>query len=445
MLARAPYRHRPDGPGCHAGCRDREFAGHIPGMIDRPPQPFPAARAGEPPVSAHQHATPATHLFNRRELAGAFGDLGTDLPLLVGVVLATGLDATTAFVIFGVLQIASGLVYRLPMPVQPLKAMAAIAISARLAPTVLAAGGLIVGSVMLLLANTGALSWIARTVPKAVVRGIQVGLGLQLGTLALTRFIPSAGASGYMIAAIALGLILVLRENRHVPAALVVIALGFVVAAVTWPGDVALPFGFRVPTLPTRWPTGDEFARASVLLALPQIALSLGNSVLATCQVVHDLFPQREPLTVRRIGTTYALMNLVAAPLGGLPVCHGSGGMVGHVAFGARSGGSVVLYGGFLVVAGLFLVGDPAAFQRLFPGPVLGALLLVEAIAVLLLVRDMIPTRWAFALAIACGVTAAFAPYGYAVALVAGTVVWHVATANRWTGGRGDAEPAGRG
>lgn len=370
-------------------------------------------------------ASSATLLFNRREFAGAFGDLGTDLPLLVGVVVATGMDPTSAFVIFGVLQVLSGFAYRLPMPVQPLKAMAAIAISTKLAPPLLAAGGLIVGVVMLVLANTGALGWIARTVPKAVVRGIQVGLGLQLGTLALTRFIPGDGARGLVVAAVALAIVLLLRENHKVPAALVVIGLGFVFAAWQWPAQVGHPFGFRLPQLPTRWPTGNEFARASLLLALPQLALSLGNSVLATRQVVSDLFPGRPPLTVRRIGTTYALMNLLAAPLGGLPVCHGSGGMVGHYAFGARSGGSVIIYGGFLLVAGLFLVGDPAAFQRLFPGPILGVLLLVEAVSILLLVRDIMPQRRAFALAIACGITAAFVPYGYAVALVAGTAVWH--------------------
>ena len=377
--------------------------------------------------------TPGTFplLFNRRELAGAFGDLGTDLPLLVGVVVASGMDPSAVFGTFGALQVLSGLTYRMPMPVQPLKAMAAIAIASKLAPPLLAAGGIIVGLVMLFLANSGLLDWIARAVPKAVVRGIQVGLGLQLAMLALTRFIPADGARGFIIAAVALVAVLLLRENRIVPAALVVLGLGFVVAALTWPTDVALPFGFRWPKLPTRWPTGDEFARASLLLALPQLALSLGNSVLATKQVASDLFPERPPLTVRRIGTTYALMNLVAAPIGGLPVCHGSGGMAGHYAFGARSGGSVVLYGIFLLIAGFFLVGDPAAFQRLFPGPVLGALLLVEAITVLLLVRDIVRQRWSFMLAIACGLTAAFAPYGYAVALIVGTIVWHVMSRSR--------------
>lgn len=394
------------------------------------------------PLSPTKPSAPAAIRFDRRELAGAFGDLGTDLPLLVGVVAATGMDATAAFVTFGVLQILSGLAYRLPMPVQPLKAMAAIAIAGKLAPPLLAAGGLIVGVVMLVLANSGALEWIARTVPKAVVRGIQVGLGLQLANLALNKFMPADGTRGWILAAVALVIVLVLRENKRVPAALVVLTLGIAYAAVLWPANVALPFGFRLPSLPTRWPTGDEFLRATLLLALPQLALSLGNSVLATKQVVGDLFPARAPLSVRRIGTTYALMNLFAAPMGGLPVCHGSGGVAGHYAFGARTGGSAIIYGVFLLIAGFFLVGSPAAFQRMFPGPILGTLLLVEAITVLLLVRDLLGDKRAFIFALACGVTAAFAPYGYAWALVLGTVVWYVAM--RPTSSETPAPPARR-
>ena len=394
------------------------------------------SRGVHAPLSVHaprhaiRHVVTIPLRFSRTEFAGAFGDLGTDLPLLVGIVAATGMDATTAFVVFGALQIASGLAYRLPMPVQPLKAMAAIAIAGKLAPPLLAAGGLIVGVVMLLLARSGALEWIARTVPKPVVRGIQVGLGIQLAILALTRFLSANGRAGWLLAAVSLALVVGLRNNRRVPAALVVLALGLVVAALTWPAGAPLPLGMRLPVLITRWPTAREFAEASLLLALPQLALSLGNSVLATKQVVADLFPDRPPLTVRRIGTTYGLMNLLAAPLGGIPVCHGSGGIAGHYAFGARTGASGVIYGTFLVLSGLFLVGDPAAFQRLFPGPVLGTLLLVEAITVLTLVRDLRHTpRW-LAFAVGCGLAAAFLPYGYAVALVGGTVVSTVFT--RW-------------
>ncbi|MES2523767.1 MAG: putative sulfate/molybdate transporter [Gemmatimonadota bacterium] len=380
--------------------------------------------------NAIRHASdlrPTPLRFDRSELAGAFGDIGTDLPLLVGVVIATGLDPTTTFVVYGALQILSGLVYRMPMPVQPLKAMAAIAIAGSVSPSLLAAGGLVVGAVMLLLALSGGLTWIASVVPKPIVRGIQVGLGLQLAQLALTRYVPKDGALGWALAAIALAIVALLIRSRRIPAALVVVALGFVVAAVTWPAGLPSPFGLSLPQLPDRLPTNAEFVEGALLLALPQLALSLGNSVLATRQVVADFFPEREPLTVRRIGTTYALMNLLSAPLGGLPVCHGSGGIAGHFAFGARTGGSVVLYGAFLIAAGLFLSSDPAAFARLFPSAMLGALLLVEAIAILVLVRDQAGDKTAFIAAIACGLTAVFVPYGYAVALVVGTLAYGMA------------------
>ena len=376
--------------------------------------------------------------FDRAELAGAFGDIGTDLPLLVGVILAVGLDPTTVFVVYGALQIMSGLVYRMPMPVQPLKAMAAIAIAGGVSAHMLAAGGLIVGATMLVLALSGGLSWIASVVPKPVVRGIQAGLGLQLAQLALTRYMPQDGPlMGWGLGALSLLLVALLIRNRRVPAALVVIGLGLLVAAVTWPSTLPAPFGIGLPTLPARLPTSDEFARAALLLALPQLALSLGNSVLATRQVVADFFPDRAPLTVRKIGTTYALMNLVSAPLGGLPVCHGSGGIAGHYAFGARTGGSIVLYGAFLMAAGFFLSNDPAAFQRLFPSAVLGALLLVEAVAILRLLSDTASDRLAFVTAIVCGLVAVFVPYGYAVALVVGTVGYSL-FAGRATGDEHD-------
>ena len=391
-------------------------------MTGAPPSTDQVGGDAGPPVAV---ARPALR-FNRAELSGAFGDIGTDLPLLVGVIIATGLDPTTTFVVYGVLQILSGLVYRMPMPVQPLKAMAAIAIAGGVSAPMLAAGGLLVGAVMLALALSGGLTWIAGVVPKPIVRGIQLGLGLQLAQLALTRYVPQQGARGWAIGAVSLGIIALLIRNRRVPAALVVIALGFVYAAITWPADTAAPFGFALPTLPQRMPTGDEFAKAALLLALPQLALSLGNSVLATKQVVTDLFPEREALTVRKIGTTYALMNLASAPLGGLPVCHGSGGIAGHYAFGARTGGSIVLYGAFLIIGGLFLSNDPTTFQRLFPSAMLGALLLVEAVAILVLVRDLAVNRDAFIAATLCGLVAVFVPYGYAIALSAGTLAYWV-------------------
>ena len=87
--------------------------------------------------------------FDRNEWSGAFGDMGTDLPLLVGMILASGLDATSVLTVFGLMQIATALRYRLPMPVQPLKAMAAIVIAQKIQPNVLYGGGLAIGVAML--------------------------------------------------------------------------------------------------------------------------------------------------------------------------------------------------------------------------------------------------------------------------------------------------------
>jgi hypothetical protein len=365
--------------------------------------------------------------FDRQEVSGAFGDLGTDLPLLVGVIVAAGLDAGTVFLLFGALQIATGLLYRLPMPVQPLKAVAAIVIAQRIGGGVLAAGGLAIGAFMLVLAATGTLEGIARIVPKPVVRGIQAGLGLQLSQLALTRFVPQDGASGYVLAAIAFVIVLVLLGNRRVPPALVLVPFGLIWAAITWPAGVASPFAVTAPHVAPVWPAHGEWLQGILLLALPQIALSLGNSVLATRQIATDLFPDRVPPSVTRIGLTYAAMNLTAPALGGIPVCHGSGGMAGHYTFGGRTGGSVIIYGSFFILSSLALSGDASVFARLFPAAILGVLLLFEGVALLALLRDLMDDSRALKTALLCGLAAVSLPYGYVVALVGGTVLWHIA------------------
>ncbi|MEQ1730374.1 MAG: putative sulfate/molybdate transporter, partial [Vicinamibacterales bacterium] len=130
--------------------------------------------------------------FDRHEFAGAFGDIGTDLPLLIALIATCGLDAASVCIMFGVLQIATGVLYGIPMPVQPLKAMAAIMLAQKLSAGTLAGGGLVIGVAMLFLAVTGLLDWLVRVVPKEVVRGIQLGLGITLATLAL-KYASGAG------------------------------------------------------------------------------------------------------------------------------------------------------------------------------------------------------------------------------------------------------------
>jgi hypothetical protein len=310
------------------------------------------------------------------------------------------------------------------MPVQPLKAMAVIVITQQIAGPVLFGAGLAIGATMLLLAATGALSWLAQVVPKAVVRGLQLGLGLQLALLALRKYIPAAGRPGLLLAAAGFIVTLLLLGNRRFPPALLLIGLG-VAYAFAYDVDasqLAAGAGFDLPRIQV--PGWEAIATGFVLLALPQIPLSLGNSLLATRQIASDLFPAR-PVSVSQLGYTYAAMNLISPWFGGVPVCHGSGGLAGHYTFGARTGGSLVIYGSLYVVAGLFFAGTFALLVRVFPLPILGVLLLFEATALMLLVRDQVARRSDLAVAVTVALLAALLPYGYVIAMVTGTALWY--------------------
>ena len=364
--------------------------------------------------------------FDRNELAGAFGDIGTDLPLLVGMILAARLDGASVLVIFGAMQIATALVYRMPMPVQPLKAMAALVIAQKLDGQVLFGAGLAIGAVMLGLVLTGALGWLGRVVPKAVVRGIQLGLGLQLSLLALTNYVRADGGRGYALAAAAFVIVVGLLGNRRWPAAIIVVLLGLIYALIFNADTVALATGFGFSLPKVHVPGWADMATGFLVLALPQIPLSLANSLLATRQVALDLFPDR-PLKLRRIGLTYAAMNLVAPFFSGVPVCHGSGGMAGHYAFGARTGGSVLIYGLFLAALGLFFGAGFDLAAHVFPLPMLGVLLVFEGLALIVLVRDLADSRAELAIAVLVAVIAVGLPYGYAVGVVVGTPLYYLA------------------
>lgn len=367
--------------------------------------------------------------FDRNELSGAFGDIGTDFPLIVGMILASGLDAASVLTLFGVMQVATGVVYGLPMPVQPLKAMAVIVITQRLSGNVLYGGGLAIGITMLVLSSTGLIDWIARAVPKSVIRGVQFGLGLQLASLALRDYVQAEGMAGYGLATAAFVVTLGLLGNRKYPPAIFVILLGLLYAFLFKLDINALVSGagFQLPQIHT--PTLQDVAVGFVVLALPQLPLSLGNSILATRQVVEDLFPDRS-ISVRKISFTYSLMNLLNPFFGGIPTCHGSGGVAGHYAFGARTGGSAILYGSLYLGLGLFLSAGFRDVIELFPKPILGVILMFEGLALMRLIRDMMHSKSDLLIVFMVGLMAVGLPYGYVIGLLIGTLL------ARWAGRR---------
>ena len=360
--------------------------------------------------------------IDRAELSGAFGDIGTDLPLLAGMILASGLHPASVLTVFGLAQVGSALFYGIPMPVQPLKAVAALVIAGGVTASQVHGAGLSIGLLVLLLTTTGLLGRLRTIIPKPVIRGIQIGLGLKLCLLATTRYIPSDGMAGVALAAVCGTLILLLLNNRRCPPAVPVVGIGLLYAVClnlgegTWQGNVAFTLSR---------PTGFSFSdvlQGTILLALPQIPLSLGNSLFATHQMAQDLFPRRR-ISLNTIGYTYATLNILAPFIGGVPVCHGSGGMAGHYVFGGRTGGSVLIYGVILITFGLCFGNGCGRIIHMFPLPVLGVMLLAEGAMLTRFVRDVIPHRPQLAVAVLTASCAVLLPYGFLIGMAAGTAL----------------------
>ncbi|GAB4260226.1 MAG: putative sulfate/molybdate transporter [Vicingaceae bacterium] len=363
--------------------------------------------------------------FNRQELAGAFGDIGTDLPLIIAMIISTDLNAASVLTVFGAMQIFTGLVYKMPMPVQPLKAMAALIIAQQIESNILFGAGLAIGIIMLLLSISGLLTKLANIIPKAVIRGIQFGLGLKLCNISFTNYIPDMGIEGYIIAAIVFVIILLFIDNKKYPASIFAIIAGIIFALIfnVDASTFTNAFGINFPKI--YQPKLDDIVTGFLILALPQIPLSLGNSIIATRQVSIDLFPERKPLSIKKIGLTYGIMNLIIPLFSGIPSCHGSGGMVGHYTFGGRTGGSVIIYGLMYILLGIFFANGFLNVIKIFPLPVLGVMLVFEGLSLLVLSKDLISDKKGFVIALLVGLIAFGVPYGFVISMIVGTIIFY--------------------
>ncbi len=320
-----------------------------------------------------------------RELAGALGDLGTFLPLTLGVLLVTNLAAAGVLAGFGLAYLVTAVAYRAPVPVQPMKVAAAVLVTAAPAPPVVAGAGLVLAATFLVAWVTGVLEPITRHIPRLVTAALQAGLGVSLAWLAL-GLIARSPAVGVVMA---LALVLMLARRPAWPAALIVLAAG----AALGPSLGLVPTGPLPPPAPT-WPSTvvPEFgalAMGALDIALPQIPLTVTNAIVVTAAVGRAYFPRARGLTPSRLTLTTGLTNLVAAPIGGIPMCHGAGGLAAHYRFGARTGWAPMLMGLLLVTVGV--VGGPSAAVWLgrIPECALGALLLVPALDLLRAARPL--------------------------------------------------------
>jgi MFS superfamily sulfate permease-like transporter len=343
--------------------------------------------------------------FNRHEIAGSLGDLGTFLPLLVGMAARNGLDFASALFFAGLFNIVTGLIFTIPMAVQPMKAIAAVALTEGLTVPQILAAGATVSAVVLILGLTGLIDWLNRLVPRSVVRGLQLALGLSLlmkGMQMVAATNQWFAVDGYLTGLLSALLVLLLFFSRRVPAALLLFGLGLIVAVWTHPHVVG---SFSVGITLPRWtpPAREDFATAFLKAALPQIPLTTLNSVIAVCALSADLFPERraEPC---KVAVSVGLMNLVACWFGGMPMCHGAGGLAGQYRFGARTNGSILFLGSVKMLLAVFLGGSLMTFCRAFPASVLGVMLAFSGMELALVCRDQTRRTDAFAMLLTAAV-----------------------------------------
>jgi len=332
----------------------------------------------EPATPQAYRAARAANRFDRAEWAGAFGDLGTLLPFVLAYIAVVGIDPLGILLAFGVAMIAAGLYYRTPVPVQPMKAIGAAAASHAtqtivLTPQGVFIGGLATGVFWLALGATGLSQRLSRLVPRPIAIGIVLGLGFGFMLEGLRMM-----AAGWLVAALGLALTLVLLTNRHLPAMFALLVFGGVAALAgdpTLAGELtSIAPRFRLPSFALASFTWTDVFAGVVLLALPQLPLTFGNAILAIKEENNRLFPDR-PLSERQVSISTGLMNLFGAAVGGVPMCHGAGGMAGHTRFGARTGGAVVILGALLCLLALFFSDSVATLLRFVPPPVLGVVL----------------------------------------------------------------------
>ncbi len=343
--------------------------------------------------------------FNLHEFGGALGDLGTLLPLMVALILINGLNATVVLVMIGLVYIGSGFYYRLPTPVQPLKAASAIAITMGVSASVIGASGLIIGGILLLLAVTNLIAPVARLFPKAVVRGIQISIGLILLrkglNLALseqTFFTGGAQSVGLGSTIVPLGVILAISglliflvfKSRRYPASLALVTFGMGSGIMLDPSFGLSGLRPSFGDVSMNLPSGADFWAAMTLLVLPQLPLTIGNAAVGTADTARVYFGDKaRRMSPRALVTTMGLANMAAGALGGMPVCHGSGGLTAHYKLGARTGGANLMIGALLLILGLALGGAALSVLSLIPLAVLGVLLGIVGLYHVLLARDL--------------------------------------------------------
>jgi SulP family sulfate permease len=382
-------------------------------------------------LTAQKSGAKAAYRFNRMELAGSLGDLGTILPLAIGMILINGLNPLGLFLGVGLYYVFSGLYFRVTSPVEPMKVIGAYAIATGISASQIQASSLWIFLFLLIIGGTGIITLIGRYVPKPVIRGVQLSTGVLLVSQGVKLMLGTskfqalrAAAEPYLsiqdLGPLPLGLLigaglgiltLILLDNRRLPAAIVVVGAGILIGVLlgTREGFQQIQVGFFLPELlPYGLPSAGDFTFALLVLVLPQIPMTLGNAVIANADLSIQYFPQdRHRVTYRALCVSMALGNLMSFFLGGMPMCHGAGGLASRYRFGARTGGSNLIIGAVFIVLALLLGEHLMGVIYLLPMSALGILLIFAGAQLSLTLLDMETRKEMFIPILVVGITLA--------------------------------------
>lgn len=356
------------------------------------------------------------------DVSGAVADLGVLIPIASALVLKNGFDAATILIGVGALYIAAGTYFRVPFPVQPIKAASAIVIAQGLPPLYLAAAALIIGAFLLLIAITRSMRFVEAIFRLPIVRGVQLGVGLILINAALGFGDNTSGGAFFVIAVtVAAVLTATALRRAHLPLALLVVVGGMSYSVVTG-SDVSLATGMWQPQIAVVDFSPNLLLGTLFVLVIPQLPLTLGNAVVALTDVEHRYFGQRAArVTPQSVCVSSGIGNVVAGMFMGMAMCHGSGGLTAHYRAGARTFRMNLVIGAALLVLGLFFGPTAFALLALIPAAVLAGLLAFTGVMHGLLVRDQ--RGYELLVALAMGLVAV-ATTNLALSLAAGLVLF---------------------
>ncbi|MFO7749689.1 MAG: putative sulfate/molybdate transporter [Desulfobacteraceae bacterium] len=387
-----------------------------------------------------------TFRFNRMEFAGSLGDLGTLLPIALAMVLVNGLDPLGLFLSIGLFFILSGIYFGITVPVQPMKVIGAYAIATSLSADQIMASSLLMGIFLLIVGATGAIDFIRKATPQSVIRGVQLSTGALLISggikfiIGTSNFQKIHGAVepylafqnigplpiSLVIGCIAAVITLLLLNSKKFPAGLIVVAGGLAAGlALGARADFSGGMGLHLPQVfPFGVPEKVDFTFALFALVLPQLPMTLGNAVLAYTDLSKEYFGERSrKVTNRRVCISMAMANFMSFCLGGMPLCHGAGGLAAHYRFGARTAGSNLMIGLIFVVLALLLGGNVISVFNLLPMAILGVLLIFAGSQLTLTIMDLTGRKEYFVATLILGITLAS---NLAAGFIAGMIVAHI-------------------